>query len=61
MKNISLNTTVSDDEGEEEIDYDEADKIEHIDTVLYNVVVGMNDTTLHNVENYLDNNGSIYR
>lgn len=50
-KNRFLNTTLSNDEGKEETNYDEGDEIEFTETVTFNVVVYMNDTILHDVEN----------
>lgn len=59
-KNKSLNTTLSDDERNEETDYDEGNDVDHNDTVAFNVVAGMKDTSMHEVENNVDNEESIY-
>lgn len=48
-KNRPLNTTLSDDDGKGETDYDEDDDSEYIDNVAFNVVVDMKETTLHDV------------
>lgn len=45
-----LNSTLCDDEGKEEIDYDEGDETENT----------MKDNTLHGIENCIDHDESIY-
>ncbi|KAI5654024.1 hypothetical protein M9H77_31211 [Catharanthus roseus] len=55
-KNSYFNTTLSDDERNEETDYDEGDETEHTVTVALNVVVDMKGTTLHGVLKCVDDN-----
>lgn len=53
-KKRPLNTALGDDERKEEIVYDEDDETEHTGTVALNIVADMKNTTLHSVENRLD-------
>lgn len=58
-KNKSLNTTLNDDE-KEEAECDEGDESEFNDTIVFNVVVDMKDTSMHNIENCVSDEELIY-
>lgn len=53
-KNRSLNETLSDDNKKEENNFDEGDHTDLNDTVTFNVVVDLKDTSLHKTENSVD-------
>lgn len=58
--NRSLNTTLSDDKGKEETDFDESDETKYTDNIAFNVIVDMKNTAFHNAENFVDDDDSIY-
>lgn len=59
-KNRSLNTTLSDDDKKEEIEYDEAYETDPNGTVVFNIVVDLKDTFLHVTNEDVNDDESIY-
>lgn len=56
-----MNITLSDEDKKKETDEDEEDKIDTNKTVVFNIVVDLSETTLHDDNNYMSKNDSFYR
>lgn len=59
-KNRSLNTTLSDEDKEVETDYDDEDSKESSDTMAFNAVIDLKDTSLHDIVDNASDADSFY-